>query len=547
MTRVDAEKFREMSVAEFFARYREVAGFANPSRALYQTIRELVENALDATDSHGILPDVKIYIDIVSSSDEKTVCRVSVEDNGVGIPPSFLPEAFGRVLFSSKYVLKQARGMYGIGVKAVVLYSQVTTGAPFEVYSSTRASSYVYMKKLQIDMRRNQPIVLEEGQWRKPGSWNGTLASALIECDWPRARARVLEYLRRTAIIAPYAEITLKTPEGYYIHFPRTTSKLPKQPVEVKPHPHGVDVETLKQMLLNTKAKTLLEFMVEEFQSVGETSARRFLESLGLDPEASPRELLEGETGVSLAVFVDALKSFKFRSPRSDALSPLGESIIEIGLSRMYSPEWVDAISRPPRAYQGHPFVVEAGLAYGGSIPPSDTPILLRYANKIPLIYEEKEDVAYKVVSEINWRNYGVETPAPLVVLVHIASTKIPYKGVGKESISEVPEIESEIRSSLLELARRLRAYISAKAREAEAMKRILVLSKYIPEVSRSLAVIASQQLTGSQSHDSTLEERIREKLIKLVAGHVTLPKSLKTGKSVEEIVRSVVEGVRIE
>lgn len=540
------EKFREMSVAEFFARYREVAGFANPSRALYQTIREFVENALDATDAHAILPEVKISIDVISSNSDKAWCRVSIEDNGVGIPPSFLPEAFGKVLFSSKYTLRQTRGMYGIGVKAVVLYAQTTTGSPIEVVSSTKSSSYTYMKKIQIDMKRNQPIILEEGQWRKPGLWSGTRASTVIECDWPRARSRVIEYLRRTAIVAPYAEITFKTPEGYYIHFPRSTKKMPKQPEEVKPHPHGVDIETLKQMLQVSKAKTLLEFMTEEFQSVGETSARRFLESLGLSPDASPKDLLEGRSGVSLAVFVDALRNFKFRSPKSDALSPLGESIIEIGLSRMYSPEWVKAITRPPRAYQGHPFIVEAGLAYGGSIPPSEAPILLRYANKIPLIYEEREDVAYKVVSEMNWKNYGIEFPAPLVVLVHVASTKIPYKGVGKESISEVPEIESEIRSAIQELARRLRAYLSAKAREAEAMKRILILSKYIPEIARSLAIIAREP-TNNPETSTDIERRVRDKLVKLVASSITLPKMIKTSKTPEEIVRSITEGVRIE
>ncbi|MEM4800578.1 MAG: DNA topoisomerase VI subunit B, partial [Acidilobaceae archaeon] len=477
---------------------------------------------------------------------DKSLCRICVEDNGIGIPPSFLPEAFGRVLFSSKYTLRQTRGMYGIGVKAVVLYAQTTTGTPIEVYSSTRSSSYVYMKKLLIDMKRNQPVVLEEGQWRKPALWNGTYVISTIECDWPRARSRVLEYVKRTAIIAPYAEITVKTPEGYYIHFPRTTRKLPKQPIEVKPHPHGIDIETLKQMLQSTTSKTILEFMIEEFQSVGTVSAEKFLNSLGIDPNTSPKDLLEEKTKVSLAAFVDALKNFKFRAPRSDALSPLGESIIKIGLSRMYSPEWVEAISRPPRAYQGHPFIVEAGLAYGGAIPPSEVPLLLRYANKIPLIYEEREDVAYKVVSEINWKNYGIEPPIPLVVLVHIASTKVPYKGVGKESISEVPEIESEIRSALLELARRLKAYLSAKAKEAETMKKILVLSKYIPEISRSLAIL-SMSPSSNPSYDQSLEEKIREKMIKLVAKNITLPKALKNSKSPEDIVRNIVEGVKIE
>jgi len=545
MSKAEIEKFREMSVAEFFARYREVAGFSNPARALYQTVRELVENSLDATDGHGILPEVRIYIEKVGGND-RSWCRVTVEDNGIGVPPTVMPEAFGKVLFSSKYVLRQTRGMYGLGVKAAVLYGQVTTGSPVEVTSSTKGSSYVYYKRLFIDMKRNEPVIVEEGQFRKSSSWRGTRVSLVIECDWPRARQRILEYVRRTAIIAPYADILLQTPDGEVIFYPRTTRKMPKPPETAKPHPHGVDVETLKQMLKATKAKNLLEFLAEEFQSVGEKTALEFLKTLGLKPTMKPRRLLAGENGALLVAMVEAMRSFKFRAPRSDYLSPLGEELIKIGLRRLFNPEWVDALTRPPRAYQGHPFIVEVGLAYGGSIQPSEEPLLLRYANKIPLLYEEREDVSYKVVSEVNWKQYDVEMPAPLVVLVHVVSTKIPYKGVGKESISDVPELEAEIRNGVLELARRLKRYLSAKEREAEAMRKILVLSKYIPEIARSLKIL-SKPPNSWKPLEPGEDEDLREALIRLVAKHTELPKTESgRARSVEDIVRSIISEVRI-
>jgi len=545
MSKVGIEQFREMSVAEFFARYREVAGFSNPARALYQTVRELVENSLDATDGHGILPEVRIYIERVGG-DDRSWCRVTVEDNGIGVPPTVMPEAFGKVLFSSKYVLRQTRGMYGLGVKAAVLYGQVTTGNPVEVISSTKGSSYVYYKRLFIDMKRNEPVIVEEGQFRKSSSWRGTRVSLVIECDWPRAKQRILEYVRRTAIIAPYADILLQTPDGEVIFYPRTTRKMPKPPETAKPHPHGVDVETLKQMLKATKAKNLLEFLAEEFQSVGEKTALEFLKTLGLKPTMKPRRLLEGENGALLVAMVEAMRSFKFRAPRSDYLSPLGEELIKIGLRRLFNPEWVDALTRPPRAYQGHPFIVEVGLAYGGSIQPSEEPLLLRYANKIPLLYEEREDVSYKVISDVNWKQYDVEMPAPLVILVHVVSTKIPYKGVGKESISDVPELEAEIRNGVLELARRLKRYLSAKEREAEAMRKILVLSKYIPEIARSLKIL-SKPPNSWKPLEPGEDEDLREALIRLVAKHIELPKTGSSqARSVEDIVRSIISEVRI-
>ncbi len=544
MSRSEFEKFREMSVAEFFAKYREVAGFSNPARALYQTIRELVENSLDATDGHGIAPEVRIYIEKVNG--ERSWCKVTVEDNGIGVPPTVMSEAFGKVLFSSKYVLRQTRGMYGLGVKAAVLYGQVTTGNPVEVCSSTRGSSYVYVKRLYIDMKRNEPVIVEEAQFRKNVSWHGTRVSLIIECDWQRSKSRIIEYIRRTAIIAPYADILLQTPEGEVLFFPRTTRKMPKPPRTAKPHPHGIDVETLKNMLMTTKAKTLLEFLESEFQSVGERSALEFLKSIGLKPTMKPKHLLKGENGALLVSMVEAMRSFKFKAPRSDYLSPLGEELIKLGLKRMFNPEWVDAITRPPRAYQGHPFIVEVGMAYGGAIQASEEPILLRYANKIPLLYEEREDVSYKVLSDVNWKQYDVEMPAPLVVLVHVVSTKIPYKGVGKESISDVPELEAEIRNGVLELARRLKRYISAKEREAEALRKILVISKYIPEVARSLKVLSKQPESWKPLEPGE-EKDIIDALVRLVANNIEIPRlGGNPDRSVENIVRSIISEVKI-
>ncbi len=547
------ERYREMSVAEFFAKNKELAGFANPVRALYQTIRELVENALDATDTHEILPDIFISIqevETVAGDDGKARkrYRVVVEDNGIGVPPTVMADAFGRVLFSSKYVIRQTRGMYGLGVKAAVLYGQMTAGKPVEVLSSTMQSEYVYMKKLYIDTKKNEPKIVEEGQWKKRGEWHGTRVTIVLEGDWSRARSKILEYIKRTAVIAPYANIVFETPDGVVHFFPRETTKMPPPPREAKPHPHGVDLEQMKMILQTTSSKTLEDVLVNEFQSVGRVTARSFLEYAGIDPATSPRELLKKENQDILTSLVDAMKSYtKFRAPRSDYLSPIGEELIKIGLRRMFKPEWVDAVTRSPKAYQGHPFIIEAGIAYGGEIPPRDEPLLLRYANKIPLLYEEREDVAYKVVSSINWRLYNVDFPAPLVVLVHIASTKVPYKGVGKESISDVPEIESEIKNAVQEVARKLKTYLSRKHREEEVRRKIITIAKYIPEVARSLVILSKPPENWSPPKPE--EERIIvESLIKLVARNIEVPELPGDGKrSPEEIVRSVIEETKIE
>ena len=545
------QEYRQMNVAEFFARHKEIAGFGNPTRAVYQTVRELVENALDATDVHEILPTIYIRIEYDRELEEhhgnpRRFLSITVEDNGIGVPPTVMARAFGTVLFSSKYVNRQTRGMFGLGVKAAVLYGQMTAGRPVEVESSIAGSEYVYAKSIWIDVNRNEPQILVEGQWRKRSGWHGTRVRIRLEGNWGKARARVLEYIRRTAIIAPYAEIYLETPEGDLIVFPRITSKLPRPPKEVKPHPHGVDVMQMKMIIRNSRADKLYRVLVEEFQSVGEKTARRFLEEAGFDPDMNPRLLLREEMKDELVRLVTAMRSYtKFRAPRSDHLSPIGEELIILGLRRLYNPEYATAVTRRPRAYGGHSFIVEVGLAYGGGVPARDEPLLLRYANKIPLLYEEKEGVIYKVVSSVNWRLYGVQFPAPLAVLVHIASTRVPYKGVGKESISDVPEIEAEIRNAVQEAARRLKAFLARKRREMEARRKIITLSKYIPEVARALAVLSKPPENWSPPSPEE-EKRLEEMLVRLVARNIEIP-TAHDGEEPEELVKRVIETVEVE
>jgi DNA topoisomerase-6 subunit B len=546
------ERYREMSVAEFFARHKELAGFSNPARAIYQTIRELVENALDATDTHRILPEIRITIrerpDLATRGKDGRVqmrYTITVEDNGIGVPQSVIADAFGRVLYSSKYVLKQTRGMYGLGVKAAVLYGQATAGEPVTVESSTRESLYSHQVKLFIDMKKNRPRIVEESQWKKRGRWGGTRVSITLAGDWSRIRWRVIEYVKRTAIIAPYAEIILETPDGEVYYFPRLTRKMPEPPKEAKPHPHGVDLEQMKMIIRQSDAETLEELLTKEFQSVGAITARRFLEDVGIDPGMNPKRLLRRESKETLTRLVDEMKRYpKFRAPRSNYLSPIGEELIKLGLRRMFAPEWVEAITRSPRAFEGHPFIVEVGMAWGGAIKPSSEPILLRYANKIPLLYEEREDVSWKVVSRINWKLYDIEFPAPLVILVHVASTKVPYKGVGKESISDVPELESEIKNAVQEVARRLKTYLVRKRREEEARRKAVTISKYLPEVARSLAILAKPPENWSPPTPEE-ENHILEALIKLVARNIEVP--VEDGKKPEDVVREIIKNVKVE
>jgi DNA topoisomerase-6 subunit B len=517
------EKYTTISPAEFFKRNPELAGFSNPSRALYQTVRELVENALDATDVHGILPTVKVEISLVDEA--RQIYRVNVEDNGIGIPPHVVPNAFARVLYSSKYVLRQSRGMYGLGVKAAVLYSQMYQERPLEVVTSPKGSKRIYMFKLKIDIMKNEPVVLEKRSIDNPNGWHGTNVTIHLVGDWQRSKSKILEYIKRTYIITPYAEFVFKDPEGNVHYFERLTNKIPKPPKEVKPHPYGVDIEQIKYMIhqKDGKAIKLRDFLINEFQHVGEATADEILQKAGLRGSIEIHRL----TDEQIAKLVEAMKNLeKLRPPSPESLSVIGEDLIELGLKKSFNPEFVAAVTRKPKAYQGHPFIVEVGIAYGGDIVPQPEPIVLRYANKIPLIYDEGSDVIYKVATkEIDWKNYGIEGDQyPLVVMVHLCSTKVPYKSAGKESISDVEEIEREIKNAIQEVARRLERYISEKRKEMEAKMKLITYLKYIPEVSQSLAAF----VVNKRDTQNDVYKELKLKLTDLVFQRLGLDESMK-------------------
>lgn len=481
------ESFKSISPAEFFYKNKEIAGFSNPARALYQTVRELVENSLDATENYGILPTVKISIRELEVVPEGAYYEIIVEDNGIGIPPKYVPQAFAQLLFSSKYVLKQSRGMFGLGAKMAVLYAQITTGYPAEVVVAPIKAKHIYSFKLKIDIKENSPVILSFTTTSNILGRHGTTVRLVTLGDWTRSKQRIYEYIKRTAIIAPYAEIVFRDPEGNYLLFERFIDKLPPPAREALPHPHGVDIETMKSILRSQVSKPIVESLVESFQGIGVVTAKRILEEAKIDPERKSGDLADSE----IETLVRVMKNYKdIKPPRADHLSYLGKEIIVAGLKKVFEPEFATAVTRKPSVYEGHAFIVEVGVAYGGRVPVAEKPLVLRYANKIPLLYDEASDVVFKVIDEkkgIDFKVYEIEFPSPLVILTHLCSTKIPYKGVGKEAVADVPEIEEEVENALREALRELRSYILKKRKELEEIEKAIAIAKYIPEVASSL------------------------------------------------------------
>ena len=478
--------YQSISPSDFFYRNREIAGFSNPSRAIYAAVRELLENALDACEAYGDLPTIYIRLREVSTSGSDTsIYELRIEDNGTGIPDEHIPSCFGQVFHGSKYTLKQSRGTFGLGGTITILYGQITTHKPVHVISSTGGKTYEYEQ--MIDIQHNRPIVLKRREMENKKKWHGTIVELQLEGDYTRAMSRICDYLKETGMINPYADITFIDPKGRLFRFERGTEKMPPLPKTVKPHPHGIDVETLRRFISTTKAKDMFQFMMEHFQGVRKSIATRFLKAADVNPKMNPKSLKPED----IVHLVRATMTFNdFLKPDASCLSPIGMELFETGIRKELNldpdVDFLKVVQREPATYSGFPFVVEAALAYGPSVAKQNKAgiTIYRFANRIPLLYDEGSDVVWKVVNNnINWSTYKVSSSTPLVVAVHLCSTKIPYKTVGKEYVADQPEVEREITNAIREASRSLRVYISREIRAAHEQQRLSVFSKYLPKI----------------------------------------------------------------
>lgn len=491
----ERDSFYEISPADFFYRNKDIAGFSNPSRAIYSTIRELVENSLDASELHQVLPEIYIRITEEDSSSSTleggSVHIIHIEDNGSGIPARNIPSAFGQVFYGSKYRLRQSRGTFGLGGTMAILYGQITTDSAVKVISST-GDKAIHEYELMIDIRRNRPIVLKHKPYKNNNNWHGTIIDLKMEGDYIRASSKILEYFKQTAIVAPYANLTFADSKGRLYMFERVTNEMPKAPRETKHHPYGSDVETLKRLIAITESKNMLAFIMNNFQRIGRTTADKFLQFAGIPSKKKPRKL-NNEDIVKLA---KKMKEFPdFRAPSAEYLSPLGENLLSAGIKKELSPEFISVKQRNPSVYSGYPFIIEVAIAYGGDIPRSSRILLYRFANRIPLLYDEASDVSWKVIDQMNWKYYHVDTPEPpLAVVTHICSTKIPYRSVGKEFVADIPEIEREIHGGLRDAARELSLFLTKRKAVEMDKKRFDIFEKFMPKIAKFSTELADKK-----------------------------------------------------
>ncbi len=498
-----AARQREISVSEFFTKNRHLLGFDSPAKALLTTVKEAVDNALDACEEAGILPDLLIEIGEIS----ETRYRVAVQDNGPGIVKAQIPKIFGQLLYGSKFhTLRQARGQQGIGISAAGMYGQLTTGKPIRIISKTGPTKPAHEFEIQIDTKRNQPVPVSD---RELGDWHvvdpttgekstvehGTKVELEIEATYKKGRHSVDGYVEQTAIANPHAKVSYVAPDGERHEYARVAGELPKAPLEIKPHPHGIELGILLKMLHETKARNITSFLHAEFSRVSGPVAEEIVKSAGLPLSMSPPKAAREQA----EALYNAIQAAKLMAPQSNVLSPIGDELLIEGLKKQVTADFYAATSRSPAVYRGNPFLIEAALAYGGGQLPADELVtMLRFANRVPLLYQQSACAITKSVVSNTWKSYGIQQArgalptAPMVLMVHIASVWVPFTSESKEAVASYPEIVKEIKLALQDVGRKLGLYIRRGLREADAEKKASYIEKYIPHIG-----IALQEILG--------------------------------------------------
>ena len=563
---------REISVSEFFTKNRHLLGFDNPRKALLTCVKEAVDNALDACEEAGILPDVSVKLEVVSNGEpvapsQASRFRITVTDNGPGIIRQHIPRIFAKLLYGSKFHrMRMSRGQQGIGISAAGMYGQLTTGKPVKIISRTSPRAAAHFFEVQIDTKKNEPLVHENKQieWEQA---QGTQVTLEVEGKYQKGRASVDEWLEQTTIANAHVRLVYHTPEGETKEYARTYHELPPSPREIKPHPYGIEFGMLLKMLQDTKSQTVSGFLAGDFCRVSPQLATDICKEAKVSPHLKPRDL----KGTAAETLYRTIQNTKIMAPPTNCLSPIGEKAILSGLYKQIKGEFYTAVSRPPAVYRGNPFVIEAGLAFGnrpGQQPKPEQPAgpraegeekdddaelarVIRYANRVPLLYQQSACATFKAALNTTWKNYGVPQsrgalPAgPMVIFVHMASVWVPFTSESKEAIADYDEIQKEITLALRECGRRLGLFVRRRERAASEYRRRNIFELYIEEV-----VEACNRLKGGKLAKEKVKMQLQKIANSRTGGTKTDEALGKTGGGPQGLPHSIIvtdEGIEGE
>lgn len=500
-----SSKQKQIAVSEFFEKNKHFLGFDSLQRSLITAVKEAVDNSLDACEEARILPEIKVEINRLKGDDIELISQ----DNGPGIPRDAIENVFGKFLLGSRFhAIRQTRGQQGIGITGVVMYSQLTTGAKTRVISKIKNDSSAVFVELGLDTRKNKAIKSKERRevWIDENTGeeviHGLKIATIMKAKYQRGKQSVFQYLRMTSIVNPHATIslTVKDRDGEIIEeakWIRTSERLPRVVEEIKPHPHGIQLGTLQRMLRESEEKRMTSFLRHNFSGVSMRAAKELLSSSEIEEVRNPKRI-SSEDAKKL---VDAFQKVKLLPPPTDCLSPIDDLLIKKGLSKAIDSRFASTVTRLPTVSQGNPFQIEVGLVFGGDLSAEGPIEVLRFANRVPLMYQQGGCALTKAIESINWKQYGLDHPGgkglpkgAAAVLIHLASTNVQFTSEAKEAVSDNEEVSAEIRKGLLEVGRGLKNHLKKNTQRKKAREKFELVNVILPEIAKKTSKILGRE-----------------------------------------------------
>ena len=491
---------KQVAISEFFEKNKHFLGFDTLNRALITAVKEAVDNALDACEEARILPD--IVVKITKLDNKKDILQLEVEDNGPGIPRASIEKVFGQLLFGSRFhAIRQSRGQQGIGITGVVMYSQLTTGDPTHVESKIAKEATAVSVDIGLDTRKNKAIKSNQDRIDWGEKAHGLKVKTKMKAKYQRGRQSVWQYLRMTSIVNPHADILFIDPNGERHHWQRVTERLPGRVEAIKPHPNGIELGQLQRLCSESSESRMTTFLRRTFSGVSGRAAKELCEVSELEEKLKPKTLNPQQVRALLEAFQGERllkgKPVKLLNPPTSCLSPIEELLIKKGLSKTIDSKFVTTMTRAPSVTQGNPFQVEVGLIFGDGMA-ADKPVeILRFANRVPLMYQQGGCLLTKAIESVDWRQYGLDQAGgrgvpkgPAAILVHLASTNVQFTSEAKEALSDNETVMEEARKAMLEMGRGLRKHLEKQKKMGKTKEKFELINDIIPAIAEKSAAL---------------------------------------------------------
>ena len=485
------QKITKSSTAEYFAKNLQQVGFSSPTKAVLTTLKESVDNSLDACEDSGIAPHLKIQIkkEGKGSSRNTDLISINVEDNGPGLEEKNIQRVFGEYLASSKFGRGRcSRGQQGIGISAATTWAQLTNARGVHVISKTENMREAISVVVDMDIKNNKGILKNKKKLsidKKHGLTVEFFIDGRVQLN---GEGGLITYLEGTALVNPHLEMEYQLLDQEPRKIQRVSSLVPQIPPAALPHPHTMKLGEFLQHVGLYGRITLKKFFKTAFSRITDNSLKQMIQE-GLNSRLLAKPLTKIGVQEYKKIF-SIFHKIPLSNPSTKSVLAVGEEGLAESIHRMGEIDFFSVITRKPRICDYKSVVVEVAIARfqnKNKRPEDETIQLLRFANRVPLQFDKASCAITKAVESVNWRAYGLSQSkkslpvGSFVFAVAVTSPFIKFKNASKETIDASEELVEEIRLALMQAGQKLKRYIQKEKNTEDLIRKRQYIEKFAP------------------------------------------------------------------